>query len=168
MKKTLLLFTCLLLLVGCCPCRHLTSSEAETQRDSLQIEYRESTVYIPDTVFVEIPMQTAERTTQDTISHLENDYALSDARINADGSLYHSLASKQQVKPVPIEKKIVYRDSVVYKNHIMTQAKTEVREKNVPWYMKLIFWGSVGFNVLVLITYTIKIIRTHIAQITKK
>ena len=69
---------------------------------------------------------------------------------------------------MPIEKKIVYRDSVVYKNRIVTQIKTEVREKNVPWYMKLIFWGSVGFNILVLITYIIKIIRTHIAQITKK
>ena len=158
----------LLLLVGCCPCRNLSSSDSQIRLDSTNTEYRERIILVPDTVFVEIPKQTAERTTADSTSHLENDYALSDARINTDGSLYHTLATKPQAKPVPTEQQIVYRDSVVYKNRIVTQTKTEFREKNVPWYMKLIFWGSVGFNILVLITYTIKIIRTHIAQISKK
>ena len=165
---SIILLSALLLLQGCCPCRHLTSSESKTGIDSTNIHYQERVILVPDTVFVDIEQQTSERTAKDSTSHLENDYALSDARINADGSLYHSLATKPQAKPVPIEKKIVYRDSVVYRNRIVTQTKTEVREKNVPWYMKLIFWGSVGFNILVLITYTIKIIRTHIAQITKK
>ena len=157
-----------LLLVGCCPCRKLSSTDSQIRVDSTNTEYRERIIIVPDTVFVEIPHQIAERTTEDSISHLENDYALSDARINTDGSLFHTLATKPQAKPVPTEQQIVYRDSVVYKNRIVTQTKTEFREKNVPWYMKLIFWGSVGFNILVLITYTIKIIRTHIAQISKK
>lgn len=158
----------LLLLVGCCPCRHLSSSDSQIRVDSTNTEYRERIIIVPDTVFVEIPQQIAERTTEDSISHLENDYALSDARINRDGSLYHTLATKPQAKPIPIDQEIVYRDSVVYKTRIKTQTKTEVIEIPVPWYMKLIFWGSVGFNIFMLITYTIKIIRTHIAQISKK
>lgn len=165
---SIIMLSALLLLVGCCPCRHLSSSDTKTGLDSTNTEYRERVIFVPDTVFVEIPKQTAERTTADSTSHLENDYALSDARINTDGSLFHTLATKPQAKPVPTEQQIVYRDSVVYKNRIVTQTKTEVREKAVPWYMKLIFWGSVGFNIFMLITYTIKIIRTHIAQITKK
>ena len=163
-----IMLSALLLLVGCCPCRHLSSSDTKTGLDSTNTEYRERVIFVPDTVFVEIQKQTAERTTADSTSHLENDYALSDARINTDGSLFHTLATKPQAKPVPTEQQIVYRDSVVYKNRIVTQTKTEVREKAVPWYMKLIFWGSVGFNIFMLITYTINIIRTHIAQITKK
>ena len=165
---SIILLSALLLLQGCCPCRHLSSSDTKTGLDSTNTEYRERVIFVPDTVFVEIPKQTAERTTADSTSHLENDYALSDARINRDGSLYHTLATKPQAKPIPIDQEIVYRDSVVYKTRIKTQTKTEVIEIPVPWYMKLIFWGSVGFNIFMLITYTINIIRTHIAQITKK
>ena len=155
------------LLVGCGHCRHL-SSDTKTGLDSTNTYFRERVIFVPDTVFFEIPRQTAERTTADSTSHLENDYSLSDVRINTDGSLFHALATKPQAKPVPTEQQIVYRDSVVYKTRIVTRTKTVEREKTVPWYMKLIFWGSVGFNIFMLITYTIKIIRANIAQIPKK
>lgn len=94
-----LLLLIALLLTACGTPKKLTT----TQQDSTRIEIRETVIYVPDTVFVEIPAQTAERTTQDSTSHLENDYALSDARINPDGSLYHDLKTKPQEKPVPIE-----------------------------------------------------------------
>lgn len=158
---SIIILSVLLLMVGCCPCRHLSSSEITTGSDSTRTEYRERVLLVPDTVFVEIPHQTAERTTQDSVSHLENDYALSDARINTDGSLYHTLATKPQLKPVETEREIVSRDSLIYRDRFITKTKTEVIQKTVPWYMKLIFGGSVGLNILVLITYTIKRFRTH-------
>jgi hypothetical protein len=55
-----------------------------------------------DTVYVTIPNQTAERTTLDSISHLETEYALSNARINADGTLFHSIANKLTAHPVAV------------------------------------------------------------------
>lgn len=73
---------------------------------------------------MDIPAQTAERTTRDSVSHLENDYAVSDARINPDGSLFHNLRTKPQKKPVETDKKIERRDSVVYKDRYL-----KVKEK---------------------------------------
>lgn len=157
--------TCLLFLLlmseGCCPCRHLTSSETELQRDSIQIEYRESTVYVPDTVFVDIPVQTAERTTQDTLSHLENDYALSDARINTDGTLYHSLMTKPQTKAVPTKQQVIDRDSIVYRGRYRDRDKVQVIEKKLTWLQKAQIWGCRGLLLFVVMTYTIKLFRTH-------
>lgn len=118
MKKsivTIITLSALVLLMGCCACRELTSGSG-TRLDSTIIEYRERTVIVPDTVYLDIPRQTAERETRDSISHLENDYALSDARINADGTLFHNLRTKPQKMPVVVETKIERRDSVIYKN----------------------------------------------------
>ena len=119
MKKslvTIITLSALVLLMGCCPCRKLTYSGSGTRLDSTIIEYRERIVIVPDTVYLDIPRQTAERTITDSVSHLENDYALSDARINADGTLFHDLKTKPQKMPVVVETKIERRDSIIYKN----------------------------------------------------
>lgn len=121
-KKLFILLAAVSLLWGCCPCRNLTT-EIDRQ-DSTRVEIRTKTILVPDTVFVEIPAQTAERTTRDSVSHLENDYAASDARINPDGSLFHDLRTKPQKKAVETDKKIEVRDSVVYRNRYM-----KVKEK---------------------------------------
>ena len=63
-------------------------------RDSVRVEERVREIKVIDTLFVEVPPQSAERTTADSTSHLENDYAISDACIMIDGSLYHSLETK--------------------------------------------------------------------------
>lgn len=75
MKHLLYILFIAALLTGCATPRKATSTDSQQQRDSVRIEYRERTVFVPDTVFVEIPAQTAERTTPDSLSHLENDYA---------------------------------------------------------------------------------------------
>lgn len=84
----------------------------ETRHRDIEVRYEKS--YVTDTVFVEIPAQTSERTTRDSSSHLENDYAVSDARINGDGTLYHDLRTKPQRKPVPVRVPVVRKDSIVY------------------------------------------------------
>ena len=107
---------------GCCPCRNLTTETI--RQDSTRVEVRTQTILVPDTVFLEIPSQTAERTTRDSVSHLENEYATSDARINSDGSLYHDLRTKAQKKAVETDKKIERRDSLVYRDRYL-----KVKEK---------------------------------------
>lgn len=98
------------LLVSCCPCRHLTTAA----RDSVRIETVVRVERVADTVLVEVPIEVIRQTVRDTTSHLETSFAVSDARINSDGSLFHSLENKAQKRPISIEKEIVYRDSIVY------------------------------------------------------
>ena len=100
------------LLVSCCPCRHLTTGV----RDSVRIETVIRTEYVSDTVFVEVPVEVIRQTVRDTTSRLETSFATSDARINPDGSLFHSLENKAQKRPISIEKEVVYRDSIVFRD----------------------------------------------------
>jgi hypothetical protein len=65
-----------------------------TDRDSTATTTKTVTVYIRDTVTVMIPLQSSERTTSDSMSYLENDFACSLARINADGTFTHTLQTK--------------------------------------------------------------------------
>ncbi len=55
-----------------------------------------------DTTHISLPRQTAQATTLDSCSHLETDVAVSEARINADGSLRHTLENKQTPLPVVV------------------------------------------------------------------
>lgn len=100
------------LVTSCCPCRHLTTS----QRDSVRVETSIRTVYIHDTAWIKVPVEVVRQTVLVDTSHLETSVAVSDARINFDGSLSHSLVNKPQEKPVPYERLIEFRDSIVYRN----------------------------------------------------
>lgn len=171
MRKTIifLLTACLcLLMTGCRTCRQLTSSETETRHDSTRIEYRERVTFVPDTVYIQIPEQRSELTTADSLSHLENDYAVSDVRLLPNGHLRHTLATKPQQKAVPSTSKVIRQDSIVYRDRWHTKTKTVVSEKKQPWYEKAQIWGFRGLLAAVLIYFTILLIRTHIRQIRGK
>lgn len=129
----------LLSICGCVSSRHITGSYNIERQDSVRIEYRVRIVNVKDTVFVEIPAQTAERTTPDSTSHLENDYAESDARINPDGTLFHSLDTKPQMKPVQTDKQIECRDSIGFRYRIKTE--TEYVERSLSWWEKTQIYG---------------------------
>lgn len=64
--------------------------------DSIRIETVTITKLDTVTVFVEVPAQSAERHTAAGNSHLETDFAQSDAWINDDGTLSHTLENKPQ------------------------------------------------------------------------
>lgn len=122
----------LALLTSCRTHRQLTSDS----RDSVRVETVVRYESVLDTVFVEIPNERERQTVRDTISHLETSFALSDARINKDGTLYHSLENKPQKRPIEIQKEVVYRDSIVYRDRVVT--KTEVKEvpRDLTWWQK--------------------------------
>ena len=110
-------------------------------RDSVRTVVREKTVYIRDTVWMKIPAQTAENTTRDTSSHLETDYAESDARIDPDGTLHHSLRNKEQEKPVPMDVPTTQKDSIVYKDRYVYDTVKVPRDLTAwqKWQMRS-FW----------------------------
>lgn len=136
------LLTALFLAFLLCSCGAGKRLPVQTeQQDSIRVEVREMTRYIRDTAFIPIPAQTAENTTRDTSSHLETDYAESDARINPDGTLYHSLRNKPHEKPVPIDVPQTQKDSIVYKDRYVYENGEVPRELTAwqKWQMRS-FW----------------------------
>ena len=159
MKRTSIFCTtlaaALLFMAGCCPCRHLTTGKNTLEQESTRIEVKTEIVYVPDTVLVEIPAQTAERTTADSVSHLETDYATSDARINPDGSLFHSLANKPQQKPVAYQKPVERKDSIIYRDRVKTETVTETVEveRDLSWWEKTRIYGFYALLLWLLVNY---------------
>lgn len=151
MKHLPLLLLLIFLLGGCASSRRL--SESVHQQDSVQVKVETRIEYIPDTVFIEIPTQTSERETADSTSHLENDYATSDARINPDGSLFHDLKTKPQKKPVNVERPVEYRDSIVYKTKTVTETKIEKVPRDLTWWQKTQIYGFWVILFILVIVY---------------
>ena len=114
MKKLMLIpiLLSILMTIGCSSKKAIVTEK----RDSVRTEIRYEKVFIKDTAYIEIPAQISERIIKDSISFLENDYALSNARINSDGTLFHDLRTKPQNKPVVVDTKIERRDSIIYKD----------------------------------------------------
>lgn len=151
MKHLPLLLLLTFIIGGCASSRRL--SESVHQQDSVGIRVETRIEYVPDTVFIEIPAQTSERETADSTSHLENDYATSDARINPDGTLYHNLKTKPQKKPVEFEKPVERKDRVIYKTKTVTKTKIEKVPRDLTWWQKTQMYGFWGLLVIVLILF---------------
>lgn len=161
-----ILFAAILTFSSCRSQRELTHE----QTDSVRIEYRERIVKVPDTVYVEIPAQTAERTTQDSVSHLETDFAESDARINPDGSLTHTLANKPQKMAVETEKEIVERESVKEEKHKEAEKEKTIEYKDKPltWWEQTQIYGLWALLFLLAVIYRRKIFSTAVRLFLKK
>jgi uncharacterized protein YcfL len=95
MKKIVLLVIFALSLSGCSP--------KVVQHTVTEIEYRDR--FVHDTATVEIPVEVERLVTRDTMSHLENSFAKSDAVVS-QGLLSHSLESKPQIIKVPVKVKV--------------------------------------------------------------
>ncbi len=139
MRQATLLLLALAFLTGCS-----TQKPTQTPPPVVPIETSTETKIIHtetiDTVFIEIPAQSAERTTPDKFSHLETDYAESDARINADGTLTPTLANKPHPTPVPVKNTT---DTIFVDRNIEVPVPVEV-PKEVE--RQLTIWQQVRLN----------------------
>lgn len=140
MKALLYILAAVLLFTSCSTCRHIAASQVQRQ-DSTHTEVVTKTYFVTDTVFVEIPAQTAERTTADSVSQLENDYATSEARINPDGTLYHDLKTKPQDIPKEVQTPVEQKDSIVYRYRYRDVVKTVEVERELTWWQKTQMYG---------------------------
>ena len=126
-------------------------------KDSIRIEERVREIKVTDTLFVEVPMQKESTTVRDSMSHLENDYAISDARINPDGSLSHSLETKHRTDTLSREVGVQVRDSIVYREKVVP--------KIVPVEKGLSDWQKIqirGFWIFLILTIVYIIIRKKV------
>lgn len=159
----------LLVFVSSCNNKVLPPSIINTN-DSVRTIIKYRIIKEKDTVFFEVPPQSTERTTQDSTSHLETDYATSDARIMPDGSLHHNLKNKPQKKPVETEKEIIYNDTTIYKER-NTEVPVPVERELTWWEHTAIKWfpyALIGFIIAVVILFRnplqnlLKLIRRYI------
>ena len=122
-------FSLLLLLVAASACgavRPLANTA-----DSTRVEVRTERVFIHDTAYVELPVIVEKIQTLDTTSTLENEFAKSEAIVSA-GILQHSLETRPAQLPVPVEKEIVYRDSIVFRDRVIKE-EVEVKKPLTFW-----------------------------------
>ena len=138
---TLVLFSALC--VACATARQAAPSE------KIITETRIETLYKTDTVLLEIPKIVEKVVTKDTVSALENDYAKSQAVIS-DGLLTHSLETKPVQKPVEVQTKIVYRDSVIVKDNVIIQT-VEVEKELTGWQTFKMKTGGFALGIIVLL-----------------
>lgn len=132
--KPRIIIVCLLatLLLAGCAARRIAPQAIH--HDSVNVVVRESVEYIYDTVEVSVPFISEAVSIRDTTSHLENDYALSDA-IWSGGVLFHSLSTKPQLRPVQIKIPRLRRDSVI-KEYIRHTEMVEV-ERDLTFFQQL-------------------------------
>lgn len=131
-------------LVSCCPARL-----AVTQRsDSVTTKIVERLEIVTDTVEVAIPYISESVATRDTISHLENEYAVSDAMLSG-GILYHSLETRPHLKRIELKRPILHRDSVIIRNSYR-EVTVEVDRPDTWWEktQKIGFWGMLALFLL--------------------
>ena len=114
--------------------------------DSSRVEVRTVTEFVPDTVFVELPVIVERVQTLDTASVLENRFARSEASVSG-GVLSHSLETKPVKEPVEVESKVIYRDSLLYVDRFVTET-VEVARPLSGWQRVRMGLGS-SFVVLI-------------------
>lgn len=131
MRKLIIIVFIAILLTSCGSSRHAATS-VETH-DSTKVEIRTELIEHIDTVYVELPRQVERIVTQDTTSRLENDYAVSEARVEA-GMLHHTLETKAAKIPVPVKSTIEKKDSIT------TTSKAEVEKEKVYIEKELTAW----------------------------
>ena len=120
--------------------------------DSTRVEVRTITQTIHDTAYIELPVFVERNVTKDTTSTLENPYAKSEASIT-DGLLSHSLQTKPTRQPVKIEKEIVYRDSIVFRDRTET-VTVEVEKKLSKWQSFKMKTGGTTLTILIIAIVT--------------
>ena len=123
-------------------------------QDSTRVEVKTVVETVHDTAYVQLPVIVERVATLDTASVLENKYAKSAATVSG-GVLTHSLETKPVREPVSVEKQIVYRDSLVYRDRVVTET-VEVEKKLSAWQSFKMKAG--GFSIvllLIVILYTI-------------
>lgn len=131
------------------------------ESDSTRLEVKTVVETIHDTAFVQLPVIVERVATLDTASVLENKYAKSAASVSG-GVLTHSLETKPVREPVAVEKQIVYRDSLVYRDRVVTET-VEVEKKLSAWQSFKMKAG--GFSIVILLIVILYTILTNFLKL---
>ena len=136
------MFIVMFLMMGCSICQRVQYVPVESKIDSVIIE---KIVERVDSVEVPVPGESVEVFREDS-SHLETSVAISDAKIDSNGMLHHTLKNKN----TNLKKEIVYKDKIIEKKVEVEKevpVEVEVPVKYVPDYYKwinILFWCMAG------------------------
>ena len=121
---SLIALVVLLLMIACRSSKQMLPSTPiiVNNTDSVRIEYIETVRIDTITVEVPVPMESAKQVVPDSTSHLETSLAESDAWINPDGTLGHSLTNKPGK----------FNAEVLVPNISSTNEKESIKEKEIP------------------------------------
>lgn len=143
----------------CTGCRATRVATHTIENDSVRVEIIERIKYVVDTVEVAVPYYHEQRETRDTMSFLENPFALSSAAISG-GTLYHSLQTIPRTWRVQIKKPILRRDSLVYRNfHSTNTVEVPAELTKMQRFAITGFWSIVGAAGLLLAYQLLKLWR---------
>lgn len=142
MNKILLLLA-LAGIIGCSPKIYQTSSSENA--DSLVVT--EKIVTELDTVYVTLPAQSSSVVAKDTTSHLETDYAVSEAEWS-NGMLTHTLSNKQELLPVVVPVTTHAKETEYLTRTIFKESAPVYIERELTKWQKL---QMRGFWVLLLV-----------------
>jgi len=136
----LLLLAVVLLLSAC-------RSQRDIVHDVTYVETHDSIHYVHDTLYFDVPAQSAEVVTRDSVSQLENDYAVSIVSLNKDGTLSHQLTTKTQSVPVPYERPVQTKTQVIYKDKRI-EVPVPVEKKLTAWeqFKLRSFWAFLSLS----------------------
>ena len=133
--STILLFA--LLLSACGVARPVLD------RDNTKVEVRTVVERVVDTAWISLPVEVTRVETLDTVSVLENAFARSSAVVSS-GVLQHSLETLPVSLPVEVEKEMFYRDSLVYRDRVVS-VPVEVEKPLSLWQKFILRIGGVCF-----------------------
>ena len=158
MKTITIILVLLTLIMGACSSSNkVTHPTVISNTDSIITEYIE-TVKI-DTVVVEVPVpaESVSQVVKDTVSHVETSLAESDAWINDDGTLGHSIKNKpKKLKaevPVPVKETQTNNTASSIKEIPVPYPEPVYVEKNFTLWQNIkleAFWYLVGMVLLAL------------------
>lgn len=110
---------------------------------------------------ITLPVEHTQQVTFEDSSHLETSLAISDARIMADGRLFHSLKNKtnflQDSIPSLEKETVVTKDSIIAVEKIV---EVEVEKELSKWQKILISLGYIGIGFILFSGY--KIVRKFV------
>lgn len=142
-----------------------------TNTDSIMTEYIETVRVDTVTIYVEIPAESAKQIVPDSTSHLETNFALSDAWINSDGTLGHSLFNKPQ--SIPVDAPVIGKDTQT--NNTSEKIREMPIDRPVPVYIERDFtkWesfrlGAFRYLVGIVLASAIWIFRKPLTNLLRK
>lgn len=147
------------LLLSCSCSRKLLPSSTNTTIVDHNTTVTERIVW--QSKIITLPVEHTQQVTFEDSSHLETSLAISDARIMADGRLFHSLKNKTNFLQDSIPS--LEKETVVTKDSIITVEKiveVEVEKELSKWQKILISIGYIGIGFILFSGY--KIVRKFV------
>ena len=139
-------------LAGCCRQKDLAGTNHQ-QTDSVHTEIRWREIHIHDTVPFYVPVESHSFVGEDS-SHLETEFAASDAFVDSVGRLHHTLENKAREIGIPYDGSVLASDTSHYESHARVDSvyvpqpyPVEVEKPLTKWQkfqMRGFWWLSVG------------------------